>query len=107
MVNSARALEKFIVRLPQGMREAIRIAAEKNRRSMNAEIVARLAQSLDMPEPIEPGGPIASETAREALRRVKAIEDALRVVCDDKCVDNLPDNVREIFVKLSDLLYAR
>jgi hypothetical protein len=68
--------------------------------------VARLVRSFDMAAPIEPGQPIALETAREALRRVKAVEDALREVCDDECVNNLPDNVREIFVKLGEMLYA-
>ena len=39
--------DKFIVRLPEGMREKIRISAEANRRSMNAEIIARLDESFE------------------------------------------------------------
>lgn len=34
--------QKFIVRLPDGMRERIRTAAEANNRSMNAEIIHAL-----------------------------------------------------------------
>jgi hypothetical protein len=34
--------DKFMLRLPDGMRERIKTEAEANRRSMNAEIVARL-----------------------------------------------------------------
>jgi hypothetical protein len=34
--------DKFMLRLPDGMRERIKAAAEANRRSMNAEIVATL-----------------------------------------------------------------
>lgn len=34
--------EQFMVRFPDGLRDRIRMAAEKNNRSMNAEIVATL-----------------------------------------------------------------
>jgi hypothetical protein len=114
MVNHAQTLEKFMVRLPEGMRDAIGVAARKNRRSMNAEIVARLATSFEMAVPeIDPGEVPTSPTAREALAlarrneaRIKTIEDALRVVCDDTFIDVLPGNVRKIFIKLGELLHA-
>lgn len=38
--------DRFIVRLPEGMREAIAFLAKKNGRSMNAEIVARIERTL-------------------------------------------------------------
>lgn len=41
-----RPQEKFIVRLPDGMRDEIAQAAEQKHRSMNAEIVRRLAESF-------------------------------------------------------------
>lgn len=37
--------DKFIVRLPSGMRDQISKDAKSNNRSMNAEIVARIANS--------------------------------------------------------------
>lgn len=37
--------DKFIVRLPDGMRDRIKAAAEANNRSMNAEIVATLERT--------------------------------------------------------------
>lgn len=37
---------KFVLRFPQGMREEIREIAASNRRSMTAEIIARLEQTL-------------------------------------------------------------
>lgn len=43
----AREADKFIVRLPEGMREKIMEAAEANNRSMNAEIVDRLLNSFE------------------------------------------------------------
>ncbi len=42
----ARGDEAFNVRMPAGMREELRRYAERNGRSMNAEIVARLDSSL-------------------------------------------------------------
>lgn len=45
--GAAKAAEKFVVRLPPGMRRRIADAARCYRRSMNSEIVARLEQSLD------------------------------------------------------------
>lgn len=38
--------EKYIIRLPDGMRDRIRRRAEHNRRSMNSEIVHYLDRAL-------------------------------------------------------------
>ena len=38
-----RGADQFALRMPDGLRDQIRAAAEANGRSMNAEIVARLA----------------------------------------------------------------
>jgi hypothetical protein len=42
--------ERFQVRMPDGLRDRIREEAEKNNRSMNAEIVARLEGSFSQAE---------------------------------------------------------
>jgi plasmid stability protein len=42
--------DKFIVRLPDGMRDRIKAAAERNGRSMNAEIVAALDAHFPLPQ---------------------------------------------------------
>lgn len=41
--------DKFIIRLPHGMRDRIKAAAEKNNRSMNAEIVDTLDEKYPSP----------------------------------------------------------
>ena len=46
-VASARNADKFVVRLPTGMRQRVSDAAKSNHRSMNSEIVTRLERSLD------------------------------------------------------------
>lgn len=43
---SSRTADKFVVRLPEGMRERIADVARNHHRSMNSEIIARLEQSL-------------------------------------------------------------
>lgn len=47
--------DKFIVRLPDGMRERIKRAADVNNRSMNAEIVATLEEAYPAPKTIPVG----------------------------------------------------
>jgi plasmid stability protein len=49
----SEAAERFIIRLPDGMRDRIRIAAEANNRSMNAEIVAVLEEKFPAPVPTQ------------------------------------------------------
>ncbi|WP_430229767.1 Arc family DNA-binding protein [Paraburkholderia tropica] len=42
----SQVADKFMLRLDEGMRDELKVIAAKNRRSMNSEINARLAQSL-------------------------------------------------------------
>lgn len=42
----SRSLDKFMVRLPEGMREQLAASARANRRSMNAELVVHLEAAL-------------------------------------------------------------
>jgi hypothetical protein len=42
--------DRFIVRFPDGMRDKIGVAARRNKRSMNAEIVSRLEASFSSVE---------------------------------------------------------
>lgn len=46
-MSESRDLNKFLVRMPEGMRGRIAEAAKANNRSMNAEIIARLEGSFD------------------------------------------------------------
>jgi hypothetical protein len=45
-IYSSRSADKFVVRLPDGMREKIADVARGHHRSMNSEIIARLEASL-------------------------------------------------------------
>lgn len=43
-------IDKLLVRFPEGMRDKIKAEAEKNKRSMNAEIIDRLERSFSSPK---------------------------------------------------------
>lgn len=45
--STGRDSDKFMLRLPDGMRDRIADAAKDNKRSMNAEIVARLEETFN------------------------------------------------------------
>lgn len=45
--TTGRDSDKFMLRLPVGMRDRLKAEAEANKRSMNAEIVARLETTFD------------------------------------------------------------
>ena len=42
----SRTADKFVVRLPNGMREQVAEVARRNHRSMNSEIIDRLLQNV-------------------------------------------------------------
>lgn len=48
---TGRESDKFMLRLPDGMRDRIKRAADSNNRSMNAEIVATLEDKYPPPTP--------------------------------------------------------
>lgn len=47
-MSDPRDQNRFLVRMPDGMRDRLREAAEANNRSMNSEIVSRLEQTFEM-----------------------------------------------------------
>jgi len=57
--QSSQNQDKFIVRLPDGLRDRIRLAAETNHRSMNAEVVALLEKNYPAPVPENISDPAA------------------------------------------------
>ncbi|MEL6362304.1 MAG: Arc family DNA-binding protein [Pseudomonadota bacterium] len=61
--QSRTLTDKFMLRLPDGMRERIKAAAAANGRSMNAEIVAQLDAALKFSE--ETGHPVTADGLRD------------------------------------------
>ena len=75
----ARPDDKFMLRLPNGMRDQIADLAKANGRSMNSEIIARLMASLDddRDELIAELTKALGEENRDMRRRVEALEAAV------------------------------
>ena len=77
---SSRTADKFVVRLPDGMRERIAEVAQNHHRSMNSEIIARLEDSLvrdgalaDEPK-LRMDSPELSQHERELLKSFRALD---------------------------------
>ncbi|TER29328.1 transcriptional regulator AmrZ [Pseudomonas aeruginosa] len=72
---SSRTADKFVVRLPEGMREQIAEVARSHHRSMNSEIIARLEQSLLQEGALQDnlGVPELSLHERELLQRFRQL----------------------------------
>lgn len=66
---TSRTADKFVVRLPNGMREHIAEVAKQHHRSMNSEIIARLEHSLlDLPIlPEQPSRQVLNDKQLDAL----------------------------------------
>ena len=85
--------QRFIVRLPDGMRDRVAEAAKRNNRSMNAEVVSRLERSFETP-PDE--ADVRSELAAARLLRMTPKGDPHEVR-----LAQLERRVQELEVKLS------
>lgn len=80
-ISNSKTAEKFVVRLPYGMRRRIAEVARLYRRSMNSEIVARLEQSLEQEaSPLDPPRPGANEPFPDGVAETEgtAAEDQER-----------------------------
>jgi hypothetical protein len=86
--------DQFVLRFPSGMRDRIKVAAERNGRSMNAEIVARIELADEVPR------------LREVHNQLRAQNDYLRSENDKikkmTSDGNLPNEIlaRKIIPKL-------
>lgn len=68
----SRTADKFVLRLPDGMRERVAEAARGSHRSMNSEIISRLEVSLESPTRaaslMQPSGELSSDEQRLIAR---------------------------------------
>lgn len=92
-------VDRLMVRFPPGMRDRLKAAAEANKRSMNAEIVARLEYTLSdrddylagfkgyidehmnsMKEAVMKGLSIVEQDRRDRIARDRIIQESLAVL---------------------------
>lgn len=69
-MSDSREQDKFVVRLPEGLRPQIAAIARTNNRSMNGEIISRLQQSLAFEELAQR----QSQLISQLLKRISALE---------------------------------
>lgn len=65
---AGRGSDQFPLRFPDGMRDEIRLAADKNGRSINAEIIHRLELTLSMDEQSSYDGAPPNDAANRPVR---------------------------------------
>lgn len=74
--GESRIADKFVVRLPDGVREKVAEIARTNHRSMNSEIVIALEKLIDDATHVPNSGPLAQSAeeirALEAFRKLTA-----------------------------------
>lgn len=75
-----REHDKFMLRLPDGMREALKRDAIVNKRSMNAEIVARLEASYALSE--DARDPRISTLSADVEKNLLKIEDRVAALLE-------------------------
>ena len=75
--SESRNLDKVIVRLPDGMRDRIKAAAEVANRSMNAEIVATLEEKYPAPIREQVGRLAAIATEMERVSTLWELADSI------------------------------
>lgn len=71
-IYSSRTADKFVVRLPDGMRERVAEAARTHHRSMNSEIISRLEASLSNAPAIQYAEGDATQLSPQEWRLVEA-----------------------------------
>lgn len=77
MAKQGRGSEQAMIRLPEGMRDKLKAAADEAGRSMNAEIVSRLEMSEDVERFLKD-----FELAKERILAAQRIEAALKQQVD-------------------------
>ena len=70
MEEKRKLTDKFMLRLPDGMRERIKNVAELNYRSMNAEILATLEEAYPVPPAHSPTDDAIDLVLADGVRRV-------------------------------------
>ena len=91
-------VEKFVIRLPNGLREQIKALSEHNRRSMNSEIIMVLERHSQQNQQAD----IQGFTAEELLKEVKGElrEEQMTDQVLQQRLDSLPPEKKEALLEL-------
>lgn len=102
VIRQGQGADQFMLRLPPGMRDRIRVEAEANGRSMNAEVVATLAEAYP-----ELGDPLTAILAqlKDLARQARDGTISLAKESDSGEIEAMPfvGGVPELLVRLTRL----
>lgn len=77
--------DKFMLRLPDGMRDRLKAAAEANNRSLNAEIITRLGRTLSSEgsnSTARQGVALLSHKATALMRQIETLQRMIEALPD-------------------------
>ena len=102
MAKASRGSEQFPLRLPDGLRDRVKEKADANGRSMNAEIIAAIESTIDLPD-------LSASDLRKMLDEERAIgaqvskvmEELFAIVDDYRRVN---DNARSQLIEKARLV---
>lgn len=86
---TSRDSDKFMLRLPEGMRDEIKEAADRNGRSMNAEIIARLRLALGAGVDASDEDPQVVRLSSELAERIASAAQNMRRSTEDQALATL------------------
>lgn len=103
--STGRDSDKFMLRMPDGMRDRLKEEAKNNNRTMNAEIVARLERSFTVDSEIEE---LAFEAAFGSPGLVMEVERLRKLLEEQKANAQkmMRDQVAAIAAEVSKHLYS-
>lgn len=103
MAKVGRGADQFPLRLPEGLRDRIKAAAEKNGRSMNVEIVTVLEEKFPDPQPLDSrvGALLELVTVLQSNLNTKSVNSVVEKIVDTLHsaalgrIAGIPDEVRD------------
>ena len=99
MTTTSRTADKFVVRLPDGMRDRINVVARGNHRSMNSEILERLERTL-----VEDAtGILNVEHMEQLTKRCKELEAQLEALKAQPSLDVLTRALQQVTSRCEEL----
>lgn len=94
--------DRFLLRMPDGMRDRLKAEAEANKRSMNAEIVARLEASLSEDFVTKTSAKKGEESLRTLINLVESIYDAAIIALFRR---TSPENAKQLLEEYNPAKY--
>lgn len=101
--SSPSLIEKFVIRLPKGLRSKIKHLSEKNRRSMNSEIIMVLEKHIQQNLSDEDAAEFLNEAISQTQQKAAAISSGIQRPSDSELsrrLENLSVEKKQALLEL-------